>query len=112
MANAAKQLFQGQLGNANATLYTDLSVNAGRTKITNWKIANTDSVAHPVTIDIVPAGGSAGVARRIWPATVIPANTLWVLDEQADYVEAGGTVQGFSDLAAKVTVTLTGELEL
>jgi hypothetical protein len=106
---AEKQLFQVQLGNANATLYTQPGVSNGQTKIKSWRFANTDAAARTITIDIVPAGGAAGIAVRIVPTISIPANTVFGIDQAGDIVPTGGTVQGLSDVANKVTVTANGE---
>lgn len=104
-----RRLFQAQLAAANATLYTALGVNTKGACIRTWTICNTDAAAaHPVTIDIVPAGGAAGVGVRKFAGAPIFAGETWVLDVQEDWLEPGATVQGFSDVANKVTVTAMG----
>ena len=106
--NDGRRLFEAQLGNANATLYTAPGVNTAGACIRTWKFCNTDTVARLITLDFVPAGGAPGVGARQYDAAVIPAKTTWVLDQQEDNFEPGASVQGFSDVANKVTVTAMG----
>ena len=67
-------------------------------------IANTDTVDRTVTLAI---GSAATAANRIMSALPIGANDLMVWDT-AIVLNAGETLQGLSDTAAKVTVTVVG----
>ena len=67
-------------------------------------IANTDTVDRTVTLAI---GSSASVSNHIMSALPIGAKDLMVWDT-AIVLNAGETLQGLSDTAAKVTVTAVG----
>lgn len=67
-------------------------------------IANTDTVDRTVTLAI---GSAATAANRIMSALPIGANDLIVWDT-AIVLAAGETLQGLSDTASKVTVTVVG----
>lgn len=67
-------------------------------------IANTDTVDRTVTLAI---GSAATAANRLMSALPIGANDLMVWDT-AIVLNAGETLQGLSDTAAKVTVTVVG----
>jgi hypothetical protein len=67
-------------------------------------IANTDTVDRTVTLAI---GSAATASNRIMSALPIGANDLMVWDT-AIVLNAGETLQGLSDTAAKVTVTVVG----
>jgi len=67
-------------------------------------ICNTDTVDRTVTLAI---GSAATAANRLMSALPIGANDIMVLDT-AIVLAAGETLQGLSDTAAKVTVTVIG----
>jgi hypothetical protein len=67
-------------------------------------IANTDTVDRTVTLAI---GSAATASNRIMSALPIGANDLIVWDT-AIVLAAGETLQGLSDTASKVTVTVVG----
>jgi hypothetical protein len=67
-------------------------------------IANTDTVDRTVTLAI---GSAATASNRIMSALPIGANDLIVWDT-AIVLAAGETLQGLSDTASKVNVTVVG----
>jgi hypothetical protein len=67
-------------------------------------ICNTDTVDRTVTLAI---GSAATAANRLMSALPIGANDIMVFDT-AIVLAAGETLQGLSDTAAKVTVTVIG----
>lgn len=67
-------------------------------------ICNTDTIDRTVTLAI---GSAATAANRLMSALPIGANDLMVFDT-AIVLNAGETLQGLSDTAAKVTVTAVG----
>ena len=67
-------------------------------------ICNTDTVDRTVTLAI---GSAATAANRLMSALPIGANDIMVFDT-AIVLAAGETLQGLSDTAAKVTVTVVG----
>jgi hypothetical protein len=67
-------------------------------------ICNTDTVDRTVTLAI---GSAATAANRLMSALPIGANDIMVFDT-AIVLAAGETLQGLSDTAAKVNVTVVG----
>ena len=67
-------------------------------------ITNTDTVDRTVTLAI---GSAATAANRLLSALPIGANDVIVWDT-AIVLAAGETLQGLSDTASKVTVTVVG----
>lgn len=91
-----------QLGTSTTTIVTAATGYADIIK--QIVIANTDTVDRTVTLAI---GSAATAANRIMSALPIGANDLMVWDT-ALVLNAGETLQGLSDTAAKVTVTVVG----
>ena len=67
-------------------------------------ITNTDTVDRTVTLAI---GSAATAANRLFSNLQIGANDVMVGDTALE-LAAGETLQGLSDTAAKVTVTVVG----
>jgi hypothetical protein len=67
-------------------------------------ITNTDTIDRTVTLAI---GSAATAANRLLSALPIGANDVMIWDT-ALVLNAGETLQGLSDTAAKVTVTVVG----
>ena len=67
-------------------------------------ITNTDTVDRTVTLAI---GSAATAANRLFSALPIGANDVMIWDT-AIVLAAGETLQGLSDTASKVTVTVVG----
>jgi hypothetical protein len=91
-----------QLGTSTTTLCT---VTSGHTFVVKQIIiANTDTVDRTVTLAI---GSAATAANRIMSALPIGANDLMVWDT-ALVLLTTETLQGLSDTASKVNVTVVG----
>lgn len=91
-----------QLGTSTTTLCT---VPASHTYVIKQiVIANTDTVDRLLTLSI---GSAATAANHIISALPIGGNDLVVFDT-ALVLEAAETLQGLSDTASKVNVTLVG----
>jgi hypothetical protein len=91
-----------QLGTSTTTIATAAS---GYTEVIKQIIiANTDTVDRTVTLAI---GSAATAANRIMSALPIGANDIMIWDT-ALVLNAGETLQGLSDTAAKVNVTVVG----
>jgi hypothetical protein len=91
-----------QLGTSTTTLFT---VASSRTAVIKQIIiANTDTVDRAVTLSI---GSAATAANRIMSALPIGANDIMVWDT-ALVLNAAETLQGLSDSASKVNVTVVG----
>lgn len=91
-----------QLGTSTTTIAT---VSAGFTEVIKQIIiANTDTVDRTVTLAI---GSAATAANRIMSALPIGANDIMIWDT-ALVLNAGETLQGLSDTASRVNVTVVG----
>jgi hypothetical protein len=91
-----------QLGTSTTTIAT---VPSGYTEVIKQIIiANTDTVDRNVTLSI---GSAATAANRIMSALPIGANDIMVWDT-ALVLNAGETLQGLSDTASRVNVTVVG----
>jgi len=91
-----------QLGTTTTTIVTAATGYADIIK--QIIICNTDTVDRTVTLAI---GSAATAANRLMSALPIGANDIMVFDT-AIVLAAGETLQGLSDTAAKVTVTVVG----
>ena len=91
-----------QLGTSTTTLVTAASGYANIIK--QVVITNTDTVDRTVTLAI---GSAATAANRLFSALPIGANDVMIWDT-ALVLAAGETLQGLSDTASKVTVTVVG----
>ena len=67
-------------------------------------ITNTDTIDRTVTLAV---GSAATAANRLLSALPIGANDVMIWDT-ALVLNAGDTLQGLSDTAAKITVTVVG----
>jgi hypothetical protein len=91
-----------QLGTSTTTLLTVAS--ARTVVIKQIVIANTDTVDRTVTLAI---GSAATAANRIMSNLPIGANDIMIWDT-ALVLNAAETLQGLSDTASKVNVTVVG----
>lgn len=104
MANAFKVLYQGQLGNAVATLAT---VGALKTWIIKHITAvNNDASARTFGLYI---GGTTASKIVTPPAVSIPAGGSWEWCPCDITLEAAQTIAGGASVAAQVTVTVFGD---
>jgi hypothetical protein len=110
---AVLQLYQGQLPNAIADLYVAPTVPPNSmVQITSVWICNADTAARTVTFRL--GVGALTAANSLLEAALIPANTSWFICAGSDIafvVPAGAKIQGLSDVAAKVTVTICGQVQ-
>jgi hypothetical protein len=91
-----------QLGTSTTTLVTAAT---GHTYVCKQiVITNTDTVDRTVTLAV---GSAATAANRLFSSLPIGANDVMVWDT-ALVLAAGETLQGLSDTASKVTVTVVG----
>ena len=91
-----------QLGTSTTTLFT---VASGHTYVAKQIIiTNTDTVDRTVTLAV---GSAATAANRIMSALPIGANDIMVFDT-ALVLLTTETLQGLSDTASKVNVTVVG----
>lgn len=91
-----------QLGTSSTTIATAA---AGQTEVIKQIIiANTDTVDRTVTLAI---GSAATAANRIMSALPIGANDIMIWDT-ALVLNATETLQGLSDTASRVNVTVVG----
>ena len=105
---ALKELYQGQLSNSLATLYTAPAQPPNtQTNVYSLWICNTDSAAHTFTLRF----GGGTLADSMFEATAIPANSTVQVDANTclAVIPAGLTIQGNADAASKVTVSVYGE---
>ena len=91
-----------QLGTTTTTIVTAASGYANILK--QIVICNTDTVDRTVTLAV---GTAATASNRLMSALPIGANDTIVFDT-AIVLAAGETLQGLSDTASKVTVTVVG----
>lgn len=99
-----KKLVNQELPVANATLYTTESNT--RVIVKDINIANNNSSAVNVTLYLVDSGGIAGVSNTLLGAVELLGNDVaqW---SGAQIIEAGDTIQGFSD-TANVCIKISG----
>lgn len=101
-----KQLGQSAITTGSGTLVYTVPTGY-KADIRDVCIANTSSSAITFSLSLVPSGGSAGTANRMFPDISIPANTLihWcgnqILDT-GDFIQCIGSASG-------VTVTVSGD---
>jgi hypothetical protein len=91
-----------QLGTSTTTLVTAATGYANIIK--QIIITNTDTIDRTVTLAI---GSAATAANRLLSALPIGANDVIIWDT-AIVLAAGETLEGLSDTASKVTVTVVG----
>lgn len=108
-----KQVYQGLLGNASATLYTVPATQTGanlqtppKAMLTEIVVSNIDGSWHAVTIYVVPNGGSAGNSTTLIPGKGYDGNEF-MRHTFATVMEQGATIRGFADTANKVNVTIS-----
>jgi hypothetical protein len=108
--HAVKLLGQAQLGTSLTTIYTVPSYPPSVFARVNaiW-VANTDSAVRTVTLRV--GTGTLTAANSLIEDAAIPANTSWLLtgSEWGLTIGAGYTIQALSDVADKVTITISGD---
>jgi hypothetical protein len=101
-----KPLIDGALlANVVGTLYL---VPAATTAVCrSLTLCNTDSADRTVTLYVVPSGGSPDAARTIMNGLTIKAGQTLV-DDTLRALLAAGSIQGFADVANKVSIRADG----
>lgn len=100
-------LFNGQLGNAAAALYT--SPAGTWTQLTKLLLVNTDTVTRSVTFNLVPSGGSAITANITTKAQAVRSGQSWNSPNEYGLILApGDALYGFADSATEVNAFLEG----
>jgi hypothetical protein len=109
MGVAVKLLGQVQLGAAAADIYNPTGPAPFVAEAKSMWICNTDTANRAITIRI--GTGALTAANSLFDGCTIPANDTWVIKD-AEFllaINSGYKIQGFADVAAKVTVTVFGE---
>jgi len=105
LTSTVKQLAQVALAGTSAVLYTVPS--ATSTIVKNIVLCNTNSVAVPVTLNLVPSAGSPAVANTIVSAlSLAPGETKVIY--LSTVIPTGATIRGFAGTAAVVSATISG----
>ena len=100
------EVYQGQPGTAESTMYT---VAAGRQLVLKeFTICNVDTVERTITIHVRRGGVAAGVAHRILSARRVPAGDT-IYFPLSCVLNAGGILSGLASVAGTITVTVSGE---
>lgn len=97
LGTGATQVFLADSGQPNA-----------KWEVVLW-ICNTDTADRTVTIRI--GTGTLTAANSLFDGTVMSAGKVYVCGQQGDFsiiLKAGWKVEGLSDAASKITVTLFG----
>lgn len=109
-----QQLYQGQPGTTNATLFTAPANTANVTSpsatayVTELVIANTTATAATITLYLVPSGGTAGVGNALMESFSVAPNNTQYLSDLKTFMPAGSTLQGLQGTAGAITVTASG----
>lgn len=111
MIQAIKVLGQVQLGTSLTTIYEPPTAPPNlKAVVRGMWICNTDSVERTVTIR--HGAGTLTAANSLFEDTPIEANNVYNVGSNEGFgmiLGAGDKVQGLSDAASKITVTLFGE---
>lgn len=95
-----------QLAGAVTILYQSSNV---KTRIDKLSFTNTDSLAHAVTVYLVPLGGAPVASNTITIAHSVAAGETWNSPDAVGQILAvGGSIQAFADTGAVVTISGAG----
>ena len=103
MAITAKELADGQLPNAKATLYTCPGATATVIPKGGIRLCNTDTSSRTVYLFANPAGTS----REIEDGLVLGSKFVYT-NPDVITLEAGGLIEGYADVVDKVTYVISG----
>lgn len=107
MALTPKNLYRGQPGTSNTTLYTAPNT-VGKYAIVKEVIAcNTDSVDRSLWFFSVASGGSASTNNVILDTANVPAKTT-VFFEMSTVLAQNESIQAKASSAATITLTVSG----
>jgi len=106
MAITAKELADGQLPNAKATLYTCPAATETVIPKGGIRLCNTDASDRTVYLFVKPGGTS----REIEDGLILGAKHVYT-NPDVITLEAGGLIEGYADVAVKVTYVISGAEE-
>ena len=106
VATTEKQLYQGELHDEFATLYT---VPADCiTTVLSIDICNTTTASHTIELCFVPNGDSAATDTAVfWDLTIAAKSTLTWTGPQT-LKDVGSTIQALTDADHALTLTISG----
>lgn len=104
----AKPLFDAQFAPAtNTIVYTVPALT--RTIIDKFTATNTDGSTRTITVNIIPAGGSAGNQNTVTSAQSLTAGLSMELAEQSRQIlNAGDMISVIASVASKVVIRASG----
>ena len=70
-------------------------------------VCNTDSVSHTFTYEVIPSGGTAGVAATMFSSVTLQPHQTSIFG-LTDVMAVGTFIQASADTAAVVSLTLSG----
>lgn len=95
-----------QITDAAATYYSSVNI---KTRIDKMSFTNTDSMAHTVTLYLIPSGGTAGDGNTITSAHGVAAGETWNCPDAVGQILAlGGFIQAKADTASVITISAAG----
>lgn len=102
--NNGKKLAQGAVSTGAGTLLYTVP-NGFRASVKNIDISNTTAGNLTATIHLVPVGVAVGTSNMLFPAVLIPANTLiqWTGDQS---LSAGDFMQGIGS-GSGITINIS-----
>ena len=100
------RLYQGQPGTSSANVYTVPA--STDVAVKSIVLCNTTATAAAVTINVVPSGGTVGVANQVCGALSVAANTTITIDTNI-YMTSSDFLAAAQGTASAVTVTVSGE---
>lgn len=93
------------LGSSVATYYTVPGSGVTHAILLATTLANTDSVSRTPHVHVIPSGGAAAVANRVWSDALVTKETA--LFAQLEVLEPGDFIQAKADAAAVVGARFT-----
>ena len=89
------------------TLYTSPAITI--TRIDKLTVTNTDTVAHTISINLVPNAGTASAANLTTDAYSIAAGQTWNSpNEYGHYLNAGDLISVVASVASKLVIAIGG----
>lgn len=93
--------------NTNSTVYTSPAGN--NTILSQFTVTNNDSIAHKLSANVVPVGGTPSASNLVANGQVIPAKSTVTLPGIAGIsIGSGGFISCIADSAGALFVTVTG----
>lgn len=92
--------------NAAATYYTATRVTA---RVDSMTATNTDTVAHTLTVHVVPSAGSAATGNKIISAkSIMPGETYICFEMLGKAIPSGSFIQALADANTTIVLTASG----